>query len=173
MDRAMIDSILAWASEHREQAVFLVPLLAFMETCIGLGLIVPSLMIVVVTSVFYANDWANIWLMAAMAMVGSSLGDHVGFYAGRGIGQRIHGWRIMERHAKRWERAETMVRRYGVFTIFIGRFIPAIRSMVPAMMGITRFDRLRYTLYDVAACSLWALGLVAIVQGAHTLFLPS
>lgn len=169
----MIDAILAWASEHREQAVFLVPLLAFMETCIGVGLIVPSLMIVVVTSVFYANDWASIWLMAAMAMVGSSLGDHAGFYAGRGIGRHIHGWRIIKRNAKRWERAEAMVRRYGVFTIFIGRFIPAIRSMVPAMMGVTRFDRLRYTLYDVAACSLWALGLVAIVQSAHTLFLPS
>jgi len=169
----MIDSILAWAGEHREQAVFLVPLLAFMETCLGVGLFVPSLMIVVVTSVFYANDWANIWLMAAMAMVGSSLGDHVGYYAGRRFGPRFQGWRIVQRNAKRWERTETMVRNYGVFAIFIGRFIPAVRSLVPAMMGVTRFERSRYTLYDVAACSLWALGLVAIVQGAHTLFLPS
>ena len=169
----MIDSILAWASEHREQAVFLVPLLAFMETCVGIGLFVPSLMLVVVTSVFYANDWANLWVMAAMAMVGSSLGDHVGFYAGRAVGHRVHGWRIIQRNAQRWERTEATVRRYGVFAIFIGRFIPAIRSLVPAMMGITEFERSRYTPYDVAACSLWALGLVAIVQGAHTLFLPA
>ena len=55
----MIESILAWASEHRDQALWLVPLLAFMETCVGIGLFVPSLMLVVVTSVFYANDWAN------------------------------------------------------------------------------------------------------------------
>lgn len=169
----MIDAFLAWAGEHREQAVLLVPLIAFMETCVGIGLFVPSLTIVVVTSVFYANDWANLWLMAAMAMLGSSLGDHVGFYAGRGVGHRIHDWRIIRRNAMRWERTETMVRRYGVFAIFIGRFIPAIRSLVPAVIGVTGFDRLRYTLYDVAACSLWALGLVAIVQGAHTLFLPS
>lgn len=169
----MIDAILAWAGEHREQAVFLVPLLAFMETCVGVGLFVPSLMLVVVTSVFYANDWANLWIMAAMAMVGSSLGDHVGFYAGRAIGHRVHGWRIIQRNRQRWERTEAMVHRYGFFAIFIGRFIPAIRSLVPAMMGITEFERSRYTPFDVAACSLWALGLVAIVQGAHTLFLPS
>ena len=173
MNCAVIDAILAWAGEHREQAVFLVPLLAFMETCVGVGLFVPSLTIVIVTSVFYANDWASIWLMAAMAMVGSSLGDHVGYYAGRGVGHRVHGWRIVQRDPQRWERAEAMVRRYGVFAIFIGRFIPAIRSLVPAMMGVTRFDRVRYSMYDVAACSLWALGLVAIVQGAHKLFLPS
>ena len=52
----MIDSILAWAGEQREQAVFLVPLLAFMETCVGVGLFVPSLTIVIVTSVFYAME---------------------------------------------------------------------------------------------------------------------
>ncbi len=169
----MMESILAWASEHREQAVFLVPLLAFMETCVGVGLFVPSLMLVVVTSVFYANDWANLWVMAAMAMVGSSIGDHVGYYAGRAIGHRIHGWRIVQRNAKRWERTEATVRKYGVFAIFIGRFIPAIRSLVPAMMGVTEFERSRYTPYDIAACSLWALGLVAIVEGAHQLFLPA
>ncbi|WP_420427410.1 DedA family protein [Algiphilus sp.] len=169
----MIESILVWAGEHREQAVWLVPLLAFMETCVGIGLFVPSLMLVIVTSVFYANDWANLWVMATMAMIGSSLGDHVGYYAGRAIGHRVHHWRVIQRNAERWERTETMVRRYGVWAIFIGRFIPAIRSLVPAMMGVTEFERARYTLFDVAACSLWALGLVAIVKGAHTLFLPS
>ena len=108
-----------------------------------------------------------------MAMVGSSMGDHVGYYAGRGVGHRVHGWRMIQRHAQRWERTETMVRRYGVLAIFIGRFIPAIRSLVPAMMGVTRFERARYTLFDARACSLWALDLVATVQAAHTLFLPS
>ena len=168
----MIESILAWASEHRDQALWLVPLLAFTETCVGIGLFVPRLMLVVVTSVFYANDWANLWLMAGMAMVGSSLGDHVGYYAGRAIGHRVHGWRIIRRNQQRWERTEAMVRRFGPWAIFIGRFIPAIRSLVPAMMGITEFERARYTMFDVMACSLWALGLVAIVQGAHHLFLP-
>lgn len=168
----MIDAILAWASEHRDQALWLVPLLAFMETCVGIGLFVPSLMLVIVCSVFYANDWASIWLMAGMALVGSSLGDHVGFYIGRAIGQRIHGWRIVRRNPARLLRAEAMVRQRGPWAIFIGRFIPAIRSLVPVTMGISHFDRLRYSALDIAACSLWALGLVLIVQAAHHLFLP-
>jgi len=168
----MVESILAWAGEHREQALWLVPLLAFMETCVGVGLFVPSLMLVVVTSVFYANDWANLWVMAGMALVGSSLGDHIGYYTGRAIGQRIHGWRIVRRNPQRLQRTEAMVRRRGPWAIFIGRFIPAIRSLVPAVMGISGFDRLRYSALDVAACGLWALGLVLIVRGAHHLFLP-
>ncbi|MGB1582085.1 MAG: DedA family protein, partial [Nevskiales bacterium] len=59
---------------------------------------------------------------------------------------------------------------YGPWAIFIGRFLPAIRSLVPAMLGISGFQRLRYSLLDMTACSLWALGLAAIVLGAHELF---
>ncbi len=38
-------------------------------------------------------------------------------------------------------------------------------------MGFSGFPRLRYSLLDIAACSLWALGLAGIVLGAHELFL--
>jgi membrane-associated protein len=168
----MIDAILNWAAAHREYALWAVPLLAFMETCIGIGLFVPSLMLVIVCSVFHANDWANLWLMAGMALVGSSLGDHVGYYVGRAVGPRVEHSRLVQRNLGKWQRTEALVRRYGAWAIFIGRFIPAIRSLVPAMVGVTAFPRRLYTPIDVAACTLWALGLVGIVLGAHTLFLP-
>ena len=88
----MIEWVLAWASDHRDQALWLIPVLAFMETCVGIGLLVPSLLLVIVCSVLYANGAANLWLMAGMALIGSSLGDHVGdhvgYCAGRALGPR-------------------------------------------------------------------------------------
>ena len=56
----MIEWVLAWASDHRDQALWLIPALAFMETCVGIGLFVPSLLLVIVCSVLYANDAANL-----------------------------------------------------------------------------------------------------------------
>lgn len=166
----MIDSLLAWAEANRDWALWLVPLLAFCETCVGIGIFVPSLMLVIVCSVFYANDWANLWLMAGMALVGSSLGDHVGFYVGRAVGPRIEHSALVRRNRQKWDKTMALVQRFGPGAIFIGRFIPAIRSLVPATMGIAGFPRWRYTPLDLAACTLWALGLVAIVRGAHELF---
>lgn len=168
----MIEATLAWASDHRDQALWLVPLLAFMETCIGVGIFTPSLMLVVVCSVFYANDWANLWLMAGMALLGSSLGDHVGYYVGRALGPRVEQTRLVQRNLSKWQRTASLVQRFGPWAIFVGRFIPAIRSLVPAMMGISGFPRWRYTPLDLAACSLWALGLALIVRVAHELFAP-
>lgn len=51
-----------------------------------------------------------------------------------------------------------MVRRHGPWAIFIDRFIPATRSLVRANLGISGFDRARYKVFDIAACSLWRWG---------------
>jgi membrane-associated protein len=57
------------------------------------------------------------------------------------------------------------VQRHGGAAIFIGRFVPAIRSLVPVLVGISGFGRLRFLLLDALACLLWALTLGAIVAG--------
>jgi membrane-associated protein len=167
MNQALID----WAQEHQQYALLLVPVFAFMETCVGIGLFVSSLFLVIICSIFYANGWASVPLMAVLAAMGSSLGDHAGFYFGRALGPGVHHSKIVQRHQSKWDRSEALVRRFGPWAIFIGRFIPAVRSLVPAMLGISGFARARYSLLDISACSLWALGLAGIVLGAHELFL--
>jgi membrane-associated protein len=47
----------------------------------------------------------------------------------------------------------------------IGRFIPAIRSIIPALTGISGFGRLRYTVFDTVACLAWVGGLALILLG--------
>lgn len=167
----MNEALINWTEQHQQYALLLVPLFAFMETCVGIGLFVSSIFLVIICSIFYANDIAPVALMSFLAATGSSLGDHAGYYFGRAVGPRIHHTDFIEHHQQRWDKTEALVRRFGPGAIFIGRFLPAIRSLVPAMMGITGFDRLRYSILDISACSLWASALAAIVLGAHELFL--
>ncbi len=166
----MNDALIAWAQQNAHYALLLVPLFAFMETCVGIGIFVSSLFLVIVCSVYYAGDVASVPTMAVLALLGSSAGDHVGYYVGRAIGHRVHELPIVRRNQNKWDRTEALVRRFGPGAILIGRFVPAIRSLVPAMMGISEFPRARYTAYDLLACSLWATALAGIVWGAHEVF---
>ena len=166
----MTDALIDWALQHQGYALMIVPLFAFMETCVGIGLFVSSLFLVIICSIFYANGWASVPEMAILAAIGSSLGDHVGFYFGRAVGPGLHGLKVVQANQDKWQRTEAMVRDLGAWAIFIGRFLPAIRSLVPAMLGISGFNRWHYSLLDFSACSLWALGLAGIVLGAHELF---
>lgn len=154
-----------WIHAHREQALLLVPLLAFAEGCIGIGLFVSGLFLVAASSFIHAQGLAPVPMIVALAFGGATLGDHAGFYAGRWIGPRMHRWRFAQRHRGRFDQAEALIRRRGAWAIVIGRFLPAIRSLIPAALGISGFDQLRYSAVDLAACALWATALGLIVSG--------
>jgi len=154
-----------WINAKSQYALILIPLFAFLEACVGVGLLVSGVFLLAVATVVFASQLASIETIVLLAFTGAVLGDHLGFYLGRWVGPRFHHSLLANKYRGSIERAEVLIRRYGSAAIFIGRFIPAIRSMIPAMLGISGFKRLRYLFFDVLACLLWAIALGAIVMG--------
>lgn len=144
-------------------ALLLVPLFAFAEACIGIGLLVSGAFLLIISTALYSSDLASLQMIVPLAMAGAMVGDHAGFYAGLYLGPRLHHLGLAERHRDRINRAESLIRRYGAWAVFIGRFIPAIRSLIPAALGISGFTRLRFSILDVLACALWATILGGLV----------
>lgn len=161
--------LLDWLDQYREQALWLIPLLAFAEACVGLGLIVSGAFLVIVATTLLTTETATLAQMVPLAFAGALLGDHVGFFVGRRIGPGFHHMRLVRRYPDQIRRGEDLIRRHAGMTIFIGRFIPAIRSIIPALLGISGYPRQRYSLLDATACLLWSLVLAALVQIASTL----
>ena len=113
----------------------------------------------------YTNQLAGIESIIVLACVGAIIGDHAGFHIGRWFGPGFHHTKLAERYKDGLEKGEAVIRRYGAAAIFVGRFIPAIRSLIPAMLGLSGFNSSRYLVLDVLACILWASALGAIVLG--------
>ncbi len=143
----------------------LVPILAFSEACVGIGLFISGIFLVVVSTFVYSQTMASMPTIVVLAMMGATLGDHVGFYVGRVLGPRLHHLKFAAKHKEKFDRAERMIRKTGPFAIFIGRFVPAIRSLIPAALGISDYPRMRFSILDIAACLLWSLALGLIVYG--------
>jgi membrane-associated protein len=158
-------AIIDWLNTHRALAIYAVPAAAFAEACLGIGLFFSSFILVATCSYLHAAEIATLGQMLPLAFAGALLGDHSGFYVGRWIGPRLHGAAFGRRHAARIAKADDMVVRWGWGAILVGRFVPAIRSIIPALTGISGFGRLRYTLFDTLACLLWVSGLALILFG--------
>lgn len=148
---------------NRELAIYLIPVFAFAEACVGIGLLISGAILLAVASLLLANDIATLSQILPLAMIGAVLGDHTGFYAGRWVGPRFHGFAFTQKHQAKLQKSEAMILKYGPYAIFIGRFIPAIRSLIPAMLGISGFHSARYSALDVAACLLWSVCLGVIL----------
>ena len=159
-----------WIEPNLRYAILFVPLFAFAEACIGIGLFVSGVFLVALSSIVVDQQLASLPLVALLAFFGALAGDHVGFYVGRWIGPHFHQIGVVEKRKSSFERAEKMIRYYGPFAVFIGRFIPAIRSIIPALLGITDFENIKFSILDSFACLLWAAALAAIVYGLDNIF---
>ena len=88
------------------------------------------------------------------------LGDNLGYWIGRRYGRGF-----LERHGRklfvtpeRLEAAEGYYRRHGGKTVFLGRFIPVVRSVGFIVAGVARMEWRRFIVYDIAGATLWGIG---------------
>jgi undecaprenyl-diphosphatase len=136
----------------------------FLENSVGAGVIVPGETLVIVGG-FYARI-GELWLplVSGVAVVGAVLGDNLGYLIGRRYGR---GW--LERHGRklfvtreRLELAERYYLEHGGKTVFLGRFIPVVRSVGFIVAGVSKMEWKRFFLYDVLGALIWAVGHSAI-----------
>lgn len=145
------------------------PTLAFAEACVGVGIFISGAFLVAVATFALNYEIAGIETICLLAALGAIAGDHAGFYTGLWLGPNFHQTKIAGRYKSALARGEALILKHGGWAIFIGRFIPAIRSIIPVLVGLSEFSKTRYAAYDIAACILWSIALGAIVSGIESL----
>lgn len=141
------------------------PVLAFAEACVGIGLFVSGAILLSVCTILYVEQVASLEQMLPLAFCGAVLGDHSGYYFGRWLGPRFHHTQFAIKRAETLRKAEQRIVKYGNFAIIFGRLMTAIRSIVPLLAGVSGMSRLKYSAYDLLACVIWTSGLGLLVIG--------
>jgi membrane protein DedA with SNARE-associated domain len=132
----------------------------FLENSVGAGVVVPGETIVIIGGVY--AGLGDLWLplVAAVAVIGAVLGDNVGYWIGRRYGRGF-----LERHGRklfvtpeRLEATERYYGRHGGKTVFLGRFIPVVRSVGFIVAGVSHMPWKRFFMYDLAGATIWGIG---------------
>ncbi|HBO15066.1 MAG TPA: hypothetical protein DD440_01905 [Porticoccaceae bacterium] len=160
-----------WLNANRQLGWVLVPLLAFLEACPGVGLFVSGIVLLSVCTLLYAEQILSLWIMLPLAFCGACIADHLGYYMGRWVGPKFHQSNFAQKRVDVLQRAERFIRQYGAYSVVLGRLITAVRSKVPLLVGVSGFGRLRFTLLDIFACAIWSAGLGLLVVGLDHLLL--
>jgi len=166
----MLETVTTWIENHQEIAILVVPFFAFAEACVGIGLFISGVILLTLSTYLYNQGFANLYQIVPLAFFGALAGDHAGFYFGKYLGPRFHKTKFAQRYSERIQKTEKLILEKGVYAIFVGRLIPAVRSLVPLMTGISGFKSSRYSLYDGLACALWASLLGVLVVGIDQFF---
>ena len=134
--------------------------LAFAESGLGLGMVMPGETAIVVLASTMASTTGLVLLGVAVA-IGASLGDHVGYLIGRRYGDALGETRAVRRLGRQhYDRATDLLRRRGGTAVLMTRLVPVVRTLTPAAAGASGLEYRRFAVASVSGSALWATAYV-------------
>jgi membrane protein DedA with SNARE-associated domain len=123
----------------------------------------PSDLVVAFGSFVAAQGPGTAFGVFVSTWLGNVLGAVVVYALGRRYGAERIERRLAGEHARGWDaRLRRMFKRYGLPAVFVSRFVPGVRALVPAFAGALRLPLLPTTAMIASASALW-YGLITFV----------
>jgi membrane-associated protein len=149
--------------------------LAFSETAIGFGFVVPGEtgVLLMATTV---NGTSRFLMMSLVVWLSAAAGDSFGYWMGRRYGVRLRDTRLLARVGRRhWDRTAEMLDRYGVAAVLVARFLPGVRALTPVSVGTFRVSYPRFLVASLGGALVWAVAHVAVgaFAGASVKYIES
>jgi membrane protein DedA with SNARE-associated domain len=115
------------------------------DTAVALGAFLSQGGLVSAPAVFLVTWICNVTSATAVYTAGRTVGRS--FFTGR-LGRQLL-------HPQRLRKLERLYQRHGTWGLFLSRFIPAVRAVVPPFAGIARLSWRRYLLAVSVASAIW------------------
>lgn len=171
----MLSQFVDFLGAHQMLAIFFAFLVAFGEALLILGLFVPSTTVLVGLGALIGLGKMAFLPVFLATVAGAIAGDALSFWAGVHWKERIRTFWPFSRYGALMDKGEGFIARHGGKSIFIVRFIPGVKSVVPTIAGMMGMSVTRFALVNVGSAFVWAaahlLPAIALGRGlqvAHT-----
>ena len=166
----MFEKVELYLNTNAEYAWVIILLFAFLEAFVLSGVILSSAILFSICILIYNTELLSIVYIVPVAILGAHLGDMSSFLFGKTIGPQLLSTKVMIKRQKMILRAQKFLDKTGSFTVILGRFIPALRPIVPFLLGISNLKVVRFYIADLIACVCWGIALGFLVTGVGSLF---
>jgi undecaprenyl-diphosphatase len=161
----VISDIIEWVAQLTGPVLYVaVAGLAFGETAILFDLVVPGEVGMVIAGAAGAEAGLRLPLLVLAGAMGATVGDSVSYAIGRRWGFRlVHRWGITRtRLEPKLDAAQHYFARRGGSAVFLGRWVGALRAVVPLVAGAARMPYRRFLAWNVLASVGWATTVVCL-----------
>jgi membrane protein DedA with SNARE-associated domain len=136
----------------------------------SMGVPLPGETTLIAAALLASQGDLNLVIVIAAAAAGAIIGDSIGYFigrkAGRGLFERL-GRRFKHFSEDRIVKAEKYFHKYGVWTVFFGRFVALLRIFAGPMAGMLRMPYPQFLAANAAGGIAWSttIGIVAFNIG--------
>ncbi|XKM14403.1 DedA family protein [Orbaceae bacterium ac157xtp] len=156
-----ITIVTEFIKNHHVWAVPIVFLLSFGESLAIVSLLLPATAILLAVGALIGADLLSflpIWLSAS---VGAFMGDWVSYWLGKHYHQQIVNTWPLNKHPNMVLKAQHFFERFGLASVFIGRFFGPFRALVPLIAGTMQMPVTKFNLTNFASAFIWSAFILA------------
>jgi len=153
---AGLEAFLELISDNFWLSFWFVFAVAIAEAVFILGLFIPSTPILLLAGGLVAQDRLPFWEVYLAAVFGAVIGDAISYSVGYWLRRRIRTVWPFRNHLPLIDRGEAFFARHGGKSVFIGRFIPGVKAVVPGIAGMYAMDYRFFSLINVTSAFAWA-----------------
>ena len=136
-------------------------LVVFGECALLVGMVMPGETVAVLAGAAAALGRTSIVSVLIVVLVAAVVGDNVGYAVGRRVGPRLHRRVTNPARRRRLAKAEARLRLRGGPAVFVGRWTPFVRSIMPSLAGISGMPYAKFVAWDLLGAGSWAVGSVS------------
>ncbi len=149
-------------------AVLGTAVIIFLETSTLVGSFLPGDSLLFSLGLLLATTLTNfpLWLAIPVVFLAAVAGAQVGYWVGRALGRRMfrsESARIF--NPRTLDRGRQFFAEYGNRALILARFVPVIRALIPAFVGMSHFPRKQFFALNVIGAALWVGGLMGLGFG--------
>ena len=129
--------------------------------CIGeavfiVGLLVPSLPILLLTGGLIAAGKLPFWPIYIAAVLGAVIGDAISYWIGHYFKDRIKAVWPFKNYLHLIAQGEEYFHKHGALAIFVGRFITGVKAVIPGVAGMLGMPWGRFSFINIVSAFVWA-----------------
>ena len=155
MDVWMHD-LISFVRDHQTWAAPIVLLLAFGESLAFISLLIPAWGVLVAIGALIGASGISFWPVWIAGGIGAAIGDWLSYWFGFRFKNRVAEMWPLSRYPDLLPRGEAFVQKWGVPSIYIGRFFGPLRATVPLAAGIFEMPYGRFQLANWISALIWS-----------------
>lgn len=167
-------SFIQWLAALVAGHPFLTALLIFVsassEAIILVGAVIPGTTIILAVAALAgaAGGVGTTVLITTAAILGAIAGDGISYWIGHRHGSRVSQVWPFRNRPELLERGEGYFSRHGGKSVFVARFLPGVRAVVPVAAGMAGMAAGRFYAANVSSAVVWGLSHVLPAAGLGT-----
>lgn len=168
-----LDPVLTFIAENPSLAGLICFLAAMGEALFLIGLFVPTTVVLVGAGTLVGLGKLDPVPLFIWTTLGATAGDAISYWIGYTFKDKIKTMWPLNKYADIVESGENFFKKHGGKSVFIGRFVPGVKSVVPGIAGMAGMNFTRFSVVNVTSAFAWTIVHIAPVSLQVPRLMPS